>query len=226
MGEHMSDQEFKSTMIMLLPESWDVFMTSYQGSNAKQPRGLQQPQAQISSQELSSILIQEYYRHHRDDPITSNVTYYTHNMGPPKKKKNTNSSSTNSLSTPKFKYKICACTNHATKDCHFKGKPKCGKCRMFSHKIKDCRGSDNKSSYPKQEHANIVRDPQEDEPVASTSYVTKSDNNKPSYFYPWIIDSATTSHITHTKLAFIDYTPTKPIPVSGLGKTHSCFRTR
>jgi hypothetical protein len=62
MGERMSDQEFKSTTIMSLPESWDAFTTSYQGSNAKRPRGLQQPQAQISSQELSSVLIQEYYR--------------------------------------------------------------------------------------------------------------------------------------------------------------------
>ena len=35
MGEHMSDQEFKSTMIMSLPESWDAFTTSYQGSNTK-----------------------------------------------------------------------------------------------------------------------------------------------------------------------------------------------
>jgi gag-polypeptide of LTR copia-type len=35
MGKRMSDQEFKSTMIMSLPESWDAFTTSYQGSNAK-----------------------------------------------------------------------------------------------------------------------------------------------------------------------------------------------
>ena len=218
MGERMSDQEFKSTMIMSLPESWDAFTTSYQGSNTKQP------QAQISSQELSSVLIQEYYCHRRDDPITPNVTYYTHNMGPPKKKKNTNSSSTNPSSTFKFKCKICGHTNHAMKNCHYKGKPKCSKCGMFGHKTEDCKGrrkfGDNKPFYSKQEHANIVCDPQEDKPVASTSYVTKSDNNEPSYFYLWIIDSATTSHITHTKSAFIDYTPMKPIPVSGLGKTH------
>lgn len=219
MGERMLDQEFKSTMIMSLPESWDAFMTSYQGSNAKRTRGLQQPQAQISSQELLSILIQEYYCRRRDDPITSNVTYFTHNSGPPKKKKKLNSSS-----TPKMKCNICGHTNHATKDCCFKGKPKCGKCGMFSHKTEDCRVrrkfGDSKPSYPKQEHANIMRDPQQDEPVASTSYVTKSGNNEPFIFYLWIVDSATTSHITHIKSVFIDYTPTKPIPVLGLGNTH------
>src|ERR1700678_2787758 len=62
MGERISDQEFKSILIMSLPDSWEVFTSSYQGSNVKRLRGLQQPQAQMSSQELSSILIQEYYR--------------------------------------------------------------------------------------------------------------------------------------------------------------------
>jgi gag-polypeptide of LTR copia-type len=35
MGERMSDQEFKSIMIMSLPESWDAFTASYQGTNTK-----------------------------------------------------------------------------------------------------------------------------------------------------------------------------------------------
>jgi gag-polypeptide of LTR copia-type len=35
MGKHMSDQEFKSITIMLLPKSWDMFTASYQGTNTK-----------------------------------------------------------------------------------------------------------------------------------------------------------------------------------------------
>src|SRR5271156_4169704 len=35
MGERITDQEFKSILIMSLPETWDAFTTSYQGSNAK-----------------------------------------------------------------------------------------------------------------------------------------------------------------------------------------------
>src|SRR5271163_640443 len=92
--------------------------------------------------------------------------------------------------------------------------------RLSSQRQAKMKPSSNKSFIPKQERANIMRDPQEDEPVASTSYVTKSDNSEFFSFYLWIIDSATTSHITHTKSAFIDYTPTKPIPVSGLGNIH------
>ena len=126
MGEHISDQEFKSIITMSLPESWDAFTTSYQGSNTKRPQGFQQSQAQVSSQELSSILIQEYYHHHHNDHMTSsNTTYYAKSDGPlKKKKKNDPSSST----TPKIVCKICGHTNHITNKCHFKGKPKCSKC--------------------------------------------------------------------------------------------------
>src|ERR1700679_964414 len=55
MGERISDQEFKSILIMSLPDSWEAFTSSYQGSNVKRLRGLQQPQAQMSFQELSSV---------------------------------------------------------------------------------------------------------------------------------------------------------------------------
>jgi hypothetical protein len=62
-----------------------------------------------------------------------------------------------------------------------------------------------------------VCDPQEDEPVAFTLYVTLGGNDHTFTFYLWILDSATTSHITHTKSGFHDYTPIKPTPVKGLG---------
>ena len=88
MGERISDQEFKSILIMSLPDSWEAFTSSYQGSNVKQLRGLQQPQAQMSSQELSSVLIQEYYRRRKDDQsINSNTSYSAQYGGPPKKKR-------------------------------------------------------------------------------------------------------------------------------------------
>jgi gag-polypeptide of LTR copia-type len=133
MGECISDQEFKSISIMSLSDTWESFTSSYQGSNTKWLQGLQQPQAQMSSQELLSILIQEYYHHHQDDN-NSNVSYSAQQGGPPKKKRKFNSSS----STPKPKCKICGYQNHLTKNCCFKGKLKCGKCRKFSHKTEDC----------------------------------------------------------------------------------------
>jgi hypothetical protein len=102
-------------------------------------------------------------------------------------------------------------------NCCFKGKLKCGKCGRFSHWTEKCWGG--KKPDTKQEHANVTCNPQEDEPVSSTSYVTKSDNNNSFKLYLWIVDSATTSHITCEKSAFIDYTPMQPIPIAGLGNT-------
>jgi gag-polypeptide of LTR copia-type len=97
MGERISDQEFKSILIMSLPDTWESFTSSYQGSNAKWLRDVQQPQAQaqMSSQELSSVLIQEYYRRRQDDQSNnSNVTYSAQQGAPPKKRKFDSSSST------------------------------------------------------------------------------------------------------------------------------------
>src|SRR6202522_37743 len=137
MGECISDQEFKSILIMSLPDSWEAFSSSYQGSHVKRLQGLQQPQAQMSSQELSSGLIQEYYRRCKDDQsINTNTSYSAQYGGPPKKKRKFIPSS----STPKLNCKICGRQNHQTNDCRFKGKPKCSKCGKFGHQTEKCWG--------------------------------------------------------------------------------------
>ena len=80
--------------------------------------------------------------------------------------------------TPKIMCKICGRTNHTTNKCHFKGKPKCGKCGQFGHtndKYWGGKRPNNKFADAKQDRTNVAHDPQEDEPVASTSYVTLGD---------------------------------------------------
>jgi transposase InsO family protein len=54
--------------------------------------------------------------------------------------------------------------------------------------------------------------------VASTSHVSEVNDDSP-FFYPWYADSATTSHITHERSAYIDYKPITPKPIYGLGKS-------
>ena len=55
------------------------------------------------------------------------------------------------------------------------------------------------------------------------SYVTSpvlSQNDDIVSFYPWYANSATTSHLTNVRSAFIDYKPIEPIPIYGLGKAY------
>jgi len=56
MGCKISDEEYKSVFVMSLPSTWDYFIASYQGTHTSPEKGKQG----ITSQELTSILIDEY----------------------------------------------------------------------------------------------------------------------------------------------------------------------
>jgi len=60
MGCMIDDEEFKSILVMSLPQSWDHFISSYQGTHLKPDKGGDHG---ITSQELTSVLIDEYQRH-------------------------------------------------------------------------------------------------------------------------------------------------------------------
>jgi gag-polypeptide of LTR copia-type len=60
MGCMIDDEEFKTVLIMSLPQSWDHFISSYQGTHLKPDKGGDRG---ITSQELTSVLIGEYQCH-------------------------------------------------------------------------------------------------------------------------------------------------------------------
>src|SRR5258705_7236848 len=57
-GCKISDEEFKSVLVMSLPASWDYFVASFQGSATKDGK----PGGGNTSQDLISILQDEYQR--------------------------------------------------------------------------------------------------------------------------------------------------------------------
>lgn len=58
-GYKVDDEEFKSVLVMSLPNSWENFTTSYQGTNIKLDKD---GNPGITSQELISIILDEYQR--------------------------------------------------------------------------------------------------------------------------------------------------------------------
>jgi len=220
MGCKIDDEEFKAVLVMSLPQSWDHFISSYQGTHLKPNK---EDDRSITSQELTSVLIDEY-QCHLDSGIVpenrSHAFYAQPSTG--NKKRKVEIINKNTASTSKIKCTICGRDNHPTFKCHFKGKPKCGKCGKFSHQMEKCWG--NNPPGKKAGKGKECKSAMQVEEDAEMSYVANnnvSEMNEDSVsFYPWYADSATTSHITHEKSAFIDYKPITPIPIYGLGKSY------
>jgi hypothetical protein len=216
MGCQISDEEFKSVLVMSLPQLWDHFIASYQGTHVKPDK---EGERGITSQELTSVLIDEYQHRLDLDDESRDRAFYA--KGGNKRRKVMVHDPTIDDSTKK-KCEICGKDNHLTSKCRFKGKPKCGKCGKFGHTTDKCWGKNLpwKKSEKGKESANIA---QKDED-AEMSYIASPNvskmNEDSASFYPWYADSATTSHITNTRSAFIDYKPIEPIPIYGLGKSY------
>lgn len=173
----------------------------------------------VTSQELTSVLIDEYHCHL--DSRSHNQTFYAQSAGHTKKRRVLIEEVTPPAEeSAKEKCKICGKDNHPTSKSRFKGKPKCSKCGKFGHTVDNC-WSDNplkKKSKKEKEHASAA---QEDDDDAEMSYIASpavSKMNEDSVsFYSWYSGSATTSHLTNTQSAFIDYKPIEPTPIYGLG---------
>jgi hypothetical protein len=229
MGCKLSDEEYKSVLVISLPSSWDYFVTSYQGTHTSPETGRQG----ITSQELTSILIDEYHRRTSQTTKTSatsaasqsSQSYYAKSASQSKKRKAGDDSSSQISKGKKKKCAICGKVNHLTDDCRFKGKPKCGNCGYFGHKTDDCWGDKPpKKSGGKgkgKEQAKIAEADEDAEMsyVAEANVTDVSMNDDTVSFYCWYADSATTSHLTNTRSAFIDYKSIEPLPIYGVGKS-------
>lgn len=134
----------------------------------------------------------------------------------------------------------CGHTTHITDNCRWLGQPKCNKCGWFGHLGTKCKRQPNqKRKYdqggggqkPKkvkreQAHATLHSDNKtEDEIVLSAEERHNFDAYDPCNFeiddrliyYDWLADTATTSHVTNMRDAFISFQSLQNTPVDGVG---------
>ncbi|XP_074299303.1 uncharacterized protein LOC141630369 [Silene latifolia] len=87
----------------------------------------------------------------------------------------------------------CGKTNHAEKDCYFKGKPQCRHCNRFGHFEKDCR---QKARESKPERNFLSSNQEEDYLFYARQASISSHKEK------WLIDSGCTNHMTNNSNIF------------------------
>jgi hypothetical protein len=216
-GCKISDEEFKSVIVMSLPSSWDYYVASYQGFTMMPDKD---GRPGNTSQHLISILQDEYQCR------TSQQTqvFYAQSTSQNKKRKVAKESSQTKKGTKK-PCAVCGKDNHSTDKCHFKGKTPCDVCHRWGHKTKDCWEKDSgpskrkggKGKAKERERAKVAKADED----AEMSYVADSNvspmNEDTISFYTWYADSATTSHLTNTQSAFIDYKSIELLPIYGVG---------
>ena len=228
MGSDIPESKFKFALVMSLPKSWRTWVQSYLGSSANDPGDSTKIRG-YTSQELIAVIIDEYKRRLEEEDqdkgyyVKGEKTSKRRKVEPPQKKMSGAEACT-----------ICGRTNHVAAKCFYKGKPKCGSCGKFNHTTAECWGKeDPKSSMNKRkrkgkapkERANQAHetkdelmDTDEIAFVAPADVSTMNDSNDDRISsYSWVADSATTSHITNQRSAFIEYMPLQEKKITGIG---------
>ena len=224
MGSMVPDQDFTNILVSSLPESWDPFMTSYQGS--------QTGDNVLTSQQLVAIIQDKYNRRtvSKGGAGGTETVLAAHSSS---KCVTGKRKAAEGEKTKKACF-TCSRTNHLAKDCFFKGKTKCGNCGHFNHETSKCRsagkGKEKETTITKSmttqngkhrkvEHAQQAHDVHEDEEMEDGMYITQ---NIESSDYAdidansWLADSVASSHLSNLRDAFIEFTPLNKM-IQGVG---------
>jgi len=142
----VSEFLFKRIIASSLPESWDQYTDQFVAGQLDFVDT--DPKKNIDTQQFIGYLKQEYKRRQSRKlgvikPSEQALNAYRHeNAKPPLASWITgNSYNNNRTSPPQTCCRICRLTNHYTRDCRFKGKPKCTTCGRFGHKTRDHRNA-------------------------------------------------------------------------------------
>ena len=190
MGSLISDEDFAMILVSSLPESWDLYMSAYLGSKTDRKS--------FTSYELISILLEEDRRRKERSGDPRDVAMHGKfaNKSDGRKKLGDNSEK---------KCYNCHKKGHLLKDCWLKGGGKEGQ-GPKGQKGRKTGGSNNRMHQAADKINNTLQD------VAYMARPSIASQNK------WILDSATTSHICNSRMAFVEYFPLKNSTVKGIGK--------
>ena len=234
MGLKVPDMDFTNILVLSLLKSWDLFTTSYLGS--------QMGAKVLTSQQFITIIRDECNRQKvANGGINGMETVLmAQSLKRPAKKKKAADKEKKSVCF------TCGRNNHLAKDCFFKGKLKCANCGRFNHETSECRstgkGKEKESettiteSMPTQngkhhkvEHAQQACNVQDDEEMEDSMYIThnkRSSDCADIDVNSWLADSAASSHLLNQRDAFKEFTPLNrtirgvgnmDVPVKGRG---------
>ena len=234
MGLMVPDQDFTNILVSSLPESWDLFTTSYQGS--------QMGDNVLMSQQLVAIIRDKYNRRTASKGGTGGtetvLAAHSSSKHVTGKRKAAEGEKTKKVCF------TCGRTNHLAKDCFFKGKTKCGNCGRFNHETSECRstgkGKEKETTITesvttqngkrrKVERAQQAHNVHEDEEMEDGMYVTQNIESSDCADIDansWLADSVASSHLSNLRDAFIEFTPLNKtiwgvgsveVPVEGRG---------
>ncbi len=246
----ITDIQFKTIIASSLPQSWDAFTEPYvgrrKGTVETDPKKLTSSQEFIGIIKEESI--RRKARTINTTTPTATQTYYAQspNQNRPLADRIHDPAKAAKVSSGQF-CRNCRQNNHVTDNCKWLGKPKCDKCGWFGHIGADCRrdpqkrkanddGGSGKAKKAKKEQSNVVAtsDDATGDDVTFTAeemagvynfdtYDPRNvaGNDERLFFYDWVADTATTSHVTNMRDAFFTFESlTKP--VSGVGNAMTC----
>ena len=136
----ISEVQFKATIAVSLPASWDTYTEPYIGESVGETQV--DYRKQMSSEAFIGDII-ERYRNFKERAITEKHDHVLLAQASSNQRFADRIAPANQAT--KNRCLVCNGRNHYAKDCHFKGKPRCFTCGLFGHIARDCKRDDNTS---------------------------------------------------------------------------------
>jgi hypothetical protein len=203
LGQEISEQDFKTQIILSLPLSWEQYAESSFAPDGKVNN------IAISSHELIIHIQNEYKRCKGWRDAQGETTYQA--KGKSLMKRISDTTSECPAKRKQTPCSICKHTNHREANCFFQpSAPRCTYCKKPRHLEKDCwsksGGKGKGRAKPRKETANVTVVDEGSSGIEEIHVMYDSRNNsKTPSSYLWHADSGASSHVTSDFKALHNY---------------------